>query len=107
MIFSGTGVNKEKLWLHYNFLVPWDEPAPDKPHVPAFVLMTEALELCRTIEDVEALLNTTDRDGGMLLVCGGWEKQSGRPFRMFVLQTLPPRAERCLDRGDESLYRLR
>ncbi|MFO7625500.1 MAG: hypothetical protein R6V73_14230, partial [Anaerolineales bacterium] len=21
-VFSGTGVNKEKLWLHYNFLVP-------------------------------------------------------------------------------------
>jgi hypothetical protein len=66
-VFSGTGVNQEKLWLHYNFLVPWDEPSPNKVHVPAFVLMTEALELCRTIEDVEALLNTTDRDGGMLL----------------------------------------
>jgi hypothetical protein len=66
-IFSGTGVNKERLWLHYNFLVPWDEPAPNKPHVPAYVWMTEALELCSTIAEVEALLNTTDRDGGMLL----------------------------------------
>jgi hypothetical protein len=66
-IFSGTGVNKEKLWLHYNYLVPWDEPAPNKPHVPAYVFMTEALELYRTVADVEALLDSTDRDGGMLL----------------------------------------
>ena len=66
-IFSPTGINKEKLWLHYNFLPVWDKPAPNKPHVPPYVFLTEALELCRTISDVEALLNETDRDGGMLL----------------------------------------
>ena len=66
-VFAPTGVNKEKLWLHYNFLPVWDQPAPGKPHVPGYVFLTEALELCRTIRDVEALLNETDRDGGMLL----------------------------------------
>ena len=66
-IFAPTGINKEKLWLHYNFLSVWDQPAPNKPHVPAYVFLTEALELCRTISDVEILLNETDRDGGMLL----------------------------------------
>jgi hypothetical protein len=66
-IFSGTGVNKDRLWLHYNFLTPWDKASSDKPHVPAYVWMTEALELCSTIVEVEALLNSTDRDGGMLL----------------------------------------
>jgi len=66
-VFSPTGINKEKLWLHYNFLPVWDKPAPNKPHVPPYVFLTEALELCRTISDVEALLNETDRDGGMLL----------------------------------------
>jgi len=66
-IFTPTGINKEKLWLHYNFLSVWDQPAPNKPHVPAFVFLTEALELCRSISDVETLLNETDRDGGMLL----------------------------------------
>ena len=29
--------------------------------------LTEALELCRNLNDVEAFLNATDRDGGMLL----------------------------------------
>ena len=66
-VFTPTGINKEKLWLHYNFLPVWDQPSPGKPHVPAYVFLTEALELCRTISDVEMLLNETDRDGGMLL----------------------------------------
>ena len=66
-IFTPTGVNKERLWLHYNFLPVWDAPAPNKPHVPPYVFLTEALELCRTIGDVEALLDETDRDGGMML----------------------------------------
>jgi hypothetical protein len=66
-IFAPTGINKEKLWLHYNFLPVWDQPAPNKPHVPPYVFLTEALEVCRTIGDVEAHLNEVDRDGGMLL----------------------------------------
>ena len=66
-IFTPTGINKEKLWLHYNFLSVWDQPASTKPHFPAYVFLTEALELCRYISDVEMLLNETDRDGGMLL----------------------------------------
>jgi hypothetical protein len=66
-VFAPTGINKERLWLHYNFLSAWDEPRPGRPHVPPYVFLTEALELCNTISDVEALLNRTDRDGGMLL----------------------------------------
>lgn len=66
-VFAPTGINKEKLWLHYNFLQVWDKPTLNKPHVPAYVFLTEALELCKTISDVEILLNETDRDGGMLL----------------------------------------
>ncbi len=66
-VFTPTGINKEKLWLHYNFLSAWDQPVPNKPHVPGYVFLTEALELCRDIRDVEALLKETDRDGGMLL----------------------------------------
>jgi hypothetical protein len=66
-VFTPTGINKEKLWLHYNFLPVWDQPTPGKQHVPAYVFLAEALELCRTIGDVETLLNETDRDGGMLL----------------------------------------
>jgi hypothetical protein len=66
-VFAPTGINKERLWLHYNSLSAWDEPRPERPHVPPYVFLTEALELCHTIGDVEALLNRTDRDGGMLL----------------------------------------
>ena len=66
-IFTPTGINREKLWLHYNFLPAWDKPAPDKAHVPPYVFLTEALELCRTIGDVERMLNEIDRDGAMML----------------------------------------
>ena len=66
-IFAPTGINKEKLWLHYNFLPVWDQPTANKTHVPPYVFLAEALELCRTIHDVETLLSETDRDGGMLL----------------------------------------
>jgi hypothetical protein len=66
-IFAPTGINSEKLWLHYNFLPVWDRPTFNKPHVPPYVFLTEALEVCCTISDVETLLDATDRDGGMLL----------------------------------------
>lgn len=65
--FAPTGVNREKLWLHYNFLEVWDAPDPGKPHLPAFVWMTDALETCTTISEVEAFLHSTCRDSGMLL----------------------------------------
>jgi len=66
-IFTPTGINQEKLWLHYNYLPAWDKPSPAKLHYPAYVFLTEALERCRSIRDVEALLDATGRDGGMLL----------------------------------------
>jgi hypothetical protein len=66
-VFTPTGINREKLWLHYNFLSVWDSPTPGKPHLPGYVFLTEALERCRSIADVEAMLNEINRDGGMLL----------------------------------------
>jgi hypothetical protein len=66
-VFSPTGINREKLWLHYNFLSAWDAPSETKPHIPCYVFLPEALECCRSIGDVEQMLQEYDRDGGMLL----------------------------------------
>ena len=66
-VFTTTGVNKEKLWLHANALPTSDAPAPEKPYLDFYVFIPEALETCRTISDVENLLNTVDRIGGMNL----------------------------------------
>jgi hypothetical protein len=66
-VFAPTGINKDRLWLHYNFLPVWDKPEPGRPHVPGYVFLTEALEMCRDLGDVEAFLDETDRDGGMML----------------------------------------
>ena len=66
-VFTPTGINRERLWLHYHYLPAQDAPRPDKPHLPGYVLLVEALETCTTIGDVEALLCEMDRDDGMML----------------------------------------
>lgn len=65
--FTATGVNAEQLWLHYNHLPVRDAPIDGKPHWPCYVFLTEALETCHTLADVEALLRQVDRSGGMIL----------------------------------------
>ena len=66
-VYTPTGINQEKLWLHYNWLPAWDLPEAGEFQLPAFVFMVEALETCRTLQDVEKLLLQVPRDGGMLL----------------------------------------
>jgi hypothetical protein len=66
-IFNPTGINQEKLWLHYNYLPAWDAPRVDRLHLPGYVFLPEALETCSTIDEVEGLLERIDRDDGMLI----------------------------------------
>jgi len=66
-VFAPTGINKERLWLHYNYLPVGDEPVSGRPHLPPFVFMMEALETCRTIQEVESLLHEIQRSDGMML----------------------------------------
>jgi hypothetical protein len=66
-VFTPTGNNREKLWLHYNYLPVGDAPQPDKLHLPGYAFLLEALETCSTLYEVEALLREIQRDDGMLL----------------------------------------
>jgi hypothetical protein len=66
-VFTPTGINRERLWLHYNYLPAWDAPTPGRAHLPAYALMVEALETCQTLQETEALLERIQRDDGMLL----------------------------------------
>lgn len=71
-VFTPTGINQEKLWLHYNYLPAPNVPAidfssPSRLQLPAYAFMVEALETCRSLGDVERLLESLPRDGGMLL----------------------------------------
>ncbi len=66
-IFVPTGINKERLWLHYNALPVVDVLDAEEPHVPPFVFMMDALETCHTVRDVESLLQHIQRSDGMLL----------------------------------------
>jgi len=64
-LFSGTGCNKEKLWLHYNWLPVWDAPKQDA--YPPYVFLRLALESCRSLDELESMLKHIPRDGGMNL----------------------------------------
>lgn len=76
-IFSGTGFNKEKLWLHYNWLPVWDLPEKSKKTIAPFIFIRKALESCSSVEDVKQLLKNTVRDGGMnLFVVDGKNNKS-------------------------------
>lgn len=66
-VFTPTGINREKLWLHYNWLPAWDELTSGQPHLPGYVLLQEALETCRNLQDLEKLLLQVQRDDGMLI----------------------------------------
>jgi hypothetical protein len=66
-IFTSSGINREQLWLHYNYLPAPDRPSGRKPYYPCYVLLSQALESCSSIPEVEALLDQYDRDDGMML----------------------------------------
>lgn len=66
-VFTPTGINREKLWLHYNYLPAWDAPIAGRPVLPCYAFIVEALETCQTLPALEVLLGSIQRDESMLL----------------------------------------
>lgn len=66
-VFTATGINQKRLWLHYNFLMPWEIPDRTKDSMPAYVFLTEALETCHDLKDLELLLKSQYRCESMML----------------------------------------
>ena len=64
-LFAATGLNQAGLWLHYNWL-PSFEPIAINGWTP-YVLLTELLETCKNVDEVESRLRETTRTGGMLI----------------------------------------
>ena len=88
-IWTTSGINKSRLWLHVDSLPSNDGPGPEKLTLPTYGFTVEALETCETIQDVADLLNKIDRTEGMILIvvagggdeaavfecsCSGWAK---------------------------------
>jgi hypothetical protein len=65
--FTATGINRERLWLHHQALTVSDQPRPCQPHMSGWALMTDMLETCSAIDEVETRLGEVDRDEGMIL----------------------------------------
>lgn len=66
-VFTATGINRDRLWLHHQALPIADAPRPGRPHLSGWVLLTDMLETCSTVAEVEARLDEVDRDDAMLL----------------------------------------
>jgi hypothetical protein len=67
-VFAPTGMNRAQLWLHCHALDALDAPGQGRPHLPSYVILSEALETCASLGEVEARLDQIDRDDGMLLL---------------------------------------
>ena len=63
-----TGVNAERLWLHLHTLPSLDRPRPGRARFSWLFWAREALETCATIDEVEAFIERTDRDRGVLVL---------------------------------------
>ena len=63
--FTATGINRARLWLHNHHLPPV-APSNEAGRFK-FVWLTEALETCESLADVEERLIDTPRRGSMLL----------------------------------------
>jgi hypothetical protein len=66
-VFTATGVNRDRLWLHHQSLQASDAPRPDRPHQSGWILLSDMLETCSSIGEVEERLDKVDRDEGMIL----------------------------------------
>ena len=73
-LFAATGVNQAGLWLHYNWLPAFGQP--EKNAWTPFVLLTDILETCEKIDEVETRLNENARLGGMLIFAASPDGQA-------------------------------
>jgi hypothetical protein len=73
--FTSTGMNQERVWLHYNYLPVDDRPSGSRRVLPPYVLITEMLETCTSLQDVEDALEHTQRTGGMMLFAVDGKRQ--------------------------------
>lgn len=78
--FTATGINRERLWLHYHWLPAQEAAVEGGSEMLPFVLLTTALETCSTLEEVELLLSETDRSGGMMLFAVDGKRGTGAVY---------------------------
>ena len=117
-LFTATGINQEQLWIHSQFLPDGGTPRTNRAHFPGHVILTEALETCSTIHDVETLLGSVDRDEGVMLFvvdgktdesaileCACREHSKREPVRGTLIGTNHCPSMKPMDISDSSLLR--
>lgn len=75
-----TGINAERLWLHLHTLLAMDDPPKDRTIISWLFWAREALERCATLDELEAFINTTGRDRGVIAVAVDGKAAEGAIF---------------------------
>jgi hypothetical protein len=117
-VFTVTGMNQERLWIHAQALPNSDAPRTNKAHFPGYVVVTEALETCSSIRDIEMLLTSIDRDESVMLFvidgktdecaifeCTSTEYNRRKPVGGRLIGTNHGRGTKPADISDSSLLR--
>lgn len=63
-----TGANAEGLWIHAHTMHAKQLPPSGKPRISWLFWLREALETCASLDDLEAMLTSVERDRGIILV---------------------------------------
>ncbi|MGH2748423.1 MAG: C45 family autoproteolytic acyltransferase/hydrolase [Actinomycetota bacterium] len=66
-VFIATGINRERLWIHHNYLEAHEGSTADMTALPSWALVRQALETCTSVDQVEELLDRWVRLDGMNL----------------------------------------
>jgi hypothetical protein len=66
-VFTPTGINREQLWLHYHYLPSLEEDTHEEHSLPPYAFIVDALEVCRSLQDLETLLEDSQLNNAMLL----------------------------------------
>ncbi len=75
-----TGINAERLWLHLHTLPAMDDPPLDRTSISWLFWAREALEVCATIDELEAFIERTARDRGVLAIAGDGKTNEAAVF---------------------------
>lgn len=66
-VFIVTGVNRDCLWMHHNYLEAYEPPADEPDGLPSWTFVRAALESCSSVDEVEEMLSGWIRLDGMNL----------------------------------------
>ena len=93
-IFTPTGINRERIWLHHQYLPSSERPHPGANAFPGYIWLPVMLESCRSLWEVEQFLTQHELSEGMILFAG-----DGKTGECAVYECTCTGFRRCKTKG--------